>query len=354
MPSPTEEILCTYRYDALDRLTGLKPDIQNDLQRFYCNNRLATEIQGQGQFSIMQQGEQLLAQQHRVGGTVETDLLVTDQQRSVLKTLGSLPKPPIAYSPYGHRSAASGLTSLLGFNGERPDAITGRYLLGNGHRAFNPILMRFDSSDTLSPFGEGGLNAYVYCLGDPVNASDPTGATPWFKLATSELVGSGLMKSIISDPAVVMPSLVKGATSKTLKAEIQILKWTKKAFPRQRQPKTLKLSSVDSLDVKGYEAASRVPGLSDVKALDPFNIHFMQKAYRMNKFTDPGLQGLNRVKLENYYWHRDKVRSLLSDIKRSFEHLYLTEKPVTPYSVRNSSRHMAGGRKYKEWPYSSW
>ncbi|ORC59035.1 hypothetical protein BZK31_12400 [Pseudomonas floridensis] len=27
----------------------------------------------------------------------------------------------------------------------------------------------------MSPFGKGGLNAYAYCLGDPVNRKDPTG-----------------------------------------------------------------------------------------------------------------------------------------------------------------------------------
>ncbi len=69
----------------------------------------------------------------------------------------------------------------MGFNGERPDPITGHYLLGNGYRAFNPVLMRFNSPDSWSPFGEGGLNAYGYCVGDPVNRSDPTGhfANPW-------------------------------------------------------------------------------------------------------------------------------------------------------------------------------
>ncbi|WP_434706426.1 RHS repeat-associated core domain-containing protein [Pseudomonas sp. Z1-12] len=47
--------------------------------------------------------------------------------------------------------------------------MTGHYLLGNGYRAFNPGLMRFNSPDSLSPFGEGGLNAYAYSVGDPVN-----------------------------------------------------------------------------------------------------------------------------------------------------------------------------------------
>ncbi|MFA0920552.1 RHS repeat-associated core domain-containing protein [Pseudomonas tremae] len=48
-------------------------------------------------------------------------------------------------------------------------------MLGNGYRAYNPVLMRFHSQDSLSPFGEGGLNAYAYGEGDSVNRVDPTG-----------------------------------------------------------------------------------------------------------------------------------------------------------------------------------
>ncbi|MGY2189231.1 RHS repeat-associated core domain-containing protein [Pseudomonas sp. SDO5591_S426] len=47
--------------------------------------------------------------------------------------------------------------------------------MGNGYRAFSPVLMKFNSPDTLSPFDKGGLNAYAYCLGDPINRADPNG-----------------------------------------------------------------------------------------------------------------------------------------------------------------------------------
>ncbi len=40
--------------------------------------------------------------------------------------------------------------------------------------------MRFHSPDSLSPFGEGGLNAYAYGEGDSVNGVDPTGHWPSF------------------------------------------------------------------------------------------------------------------------------------------------------------------------------
>jgi RHS repeat-associated protein len=172
-----ETLLCRYHYDPLDRLADCTPAVQATTRRFYLKDRLATEIQGAVQRSIMQHEDQLLAQQHQ-SGVVDTRLLVTDQQRSVLNVLGATLLNPLAYAPYGHRPAENGPLSLLGFNGERPDPVTGCYLLGNGYRAFNPVLMRFNSPDSWSPFGEGGLNGYAYCVGDPVNRSDPTGHIP--------------------------------------------------------------------------------------------------------------------------------------------------------------------------------
>ena len=175
MQTDSKILLCQYRYDALNRLVANTPSAQADTQRFYLRDRLATEIKGADQRSIMQHDDQLLAQLQRQSGTVETRLFATDQQRSVLNVLAAARRNPLAYTPYGHRQPQYDLLSLLGFNGERPDAVTGCYLLGNGYRAFNPVLMRFNSPDSLSPFGRGGLNAYAYCSGDPRNRRDTTG-----------------------------------------------------------------------------------------------------------------------------------------------------------------------------------
>ena len=183
MSSLLETPLCRYSFDALDRLIRLDPTGSPQHQRLYCKSRLVTEIQGALEQTIIQHGALLLAQQQRQGVMYETTLLATDQRCSVLHALKSHQGKPIAYSPYGHRKAEGGLLSLLGFNGERPDPVTGHYLLGNGYRAFSPVLMRFNSPDSLSPFGEGGLNSYAYCLGDPVNHRDPTGQSISFHWA---------------------------------------------------------------------------------------------------------------------------------------------------------------------------
>lgn len=174
--------LVEYHYDALNRLVASTPSKQDATQRFYLKDHLVTEIQGTVQRSIMQHGDQLLAQQQRQSGTLETGLLATDQQRSVLNMLDSNRPNLLAYTPYGHRPSGNGLLSLLGFNGERLDAVTGWYLLGTGHhRPFNPVLGGFICPDSWSPFGAGGANAYAYCGRDPVNRNDPTGhfGNPW-------------------------------------------------------------------------------------------------------------------------------------------------------------------------------
>ncbi|BFT59987.1 RHS repeat-associated core domain-containing protein [Pseudomonas moorei] len=210
MPSNRGTVLCRYHYDPLDRLAASTPSAQASAQRFYLKDRLTTEIQGAVQRSIMQHEDQLLAQRERQTTAVHTHLLATDQQRSVLNLLDAVARHALAYTPYGHRHWQNALLSLLGFNGERRDPLTGWYFLGNGYRAFNTVLMRFNSPDSWSPFGKGGANAYAYCVGDPVNRMDPTGhawnfvraALRFFGLRRSNMQDIQNARSSLSSPRV--------------------------------------------------------------------------------------------------------------------------------------------------------
>ena len=87
----------TYQYDALDRLTT-----RNATRRFYQDERIATEIEGERKTRFFETDSQPLAlQQH--GSGVSTTLLATDQQSSVLS--GVSPdgtQHAQVYTPFGY------------------------------------------------------------------------------------------------------------------------------------------------------------------------------------------------------------------------------------------------------------
>ncbi len=100
------------------------------------------------------------------------ELLAVDRSRSIMA--GQPAARQLAYSAYGY-CANTGEAAFLAFNGEYWDADAEGYLLGNGYRLYSPSLLRFLSADGMSPFGKGGINAYAYCGGDPINNVDPFG-----------------------------------------------------------------------------------------------------------------------------------------------------------------------------------
>ncbi|PYB75974.1 RHS repeat-associated core domain-containing protein [Pseudomonas sp. LB-090624] len=104
------------------------------------------------------------------GGMVDEGILHLHLSSSFLPNAG---RRVCAYSPYGvvHDNGAA----MIAFNAELRDSATSNYLLGKGRRMYSPALMRFLSADRLSPFSRGGINAYAYCHGNPVNRVDPTG-----------------------------------------------------------------------------------------------------------------------------------------------------------------------------------
>ncbi len=167
-----------YRYDALDRLVAIRRSDGVTVRRTYRDARLVSELRDGERIGYLRADERLLA--HRRDGThAQTVLYGIDQQQSVLLAVSGGERRDLAYTPYGYRATDTDMPGLPGFNGEPLDPLTGGYLLGNGHRLYDPVLMRFHRPDTLSPFDGGGLNPYAYCLGDPINRIDPTGQLSW-------------------------------------------------------------------------------------------------------------------------------------------------------------------------------
>ncbi|WP_203649746.1 RHS repeat-associated core domain-containing protein [Pseudomonas sp. RtIB026] len=100
-------------------------------------------------------------------------LLASDRLQSPLLVQRSTDRIAAAYTPYGQR-APSSFPTALGFTGQPFEQALDGYVLGS-YRVYSTRLMRFLSADSWSPFGAGGVNAYAYCAGDPVNRSDPSG-----------------------------------------------------------------------------------------------------------------------------------------------------------------------------------
>lgn len=166
-----------------------------------------------------------------------TVLLGTDLQNSVLVEVARSINHRV-YSVYGHQSAQLTVITSLGFNGERCESLMGWYFLGNGYRAYNTRLMRFHAPDSLSPFEQGGLNAYMYCGGNPVMNNDPTGHNIFTVLGTylktikNNIVGNYQMQRAGGhNPVTALISSVNGKVGLTETLGVSNLKGLSSGVP---------------------------------------------------------------------------------------------------------------------------
>lgn len=140
---------------------------KNRKQRlFYKNGQLSSAIGSTQPVTLFVAANTPLAER-----SAETLLTAVNSQNSITNSSHRDRTQSLTYSAYGH----SHIDRILGYTGQRYDRFTNLYILGNGYRAYSSHLMRFFSPDTLSPFGNGGRNAYAYCGGDPTNHIDPSG-----------------------------------------------------------------------------------------------------------------------------------------------------------------------------------
>lgn len=141
---------------------------------FYQNGKSTLIKQPNKSVRISRTQNLVLSERHTALSSSSTTLLETDRHASLLRAHGVSCIHSHLYTAYGYAATQPSAYSATGYNGERIDD-SNIYLLGNGYRAFNPILRRFQAPDSSSPFGEGGIHAYAYCSGDPINFTDPTG-----------------------------------------------------------------------------------------------------------------------------------------------------------------------------------
>ncbi|MCH4868515.1 RHS repeat-associated core domain-containing protein [Pseudomonas sp. TMW22089] len=224
------------RYDALGRLigvtlpTGLRrwyygpagniiktEDSTGPRWRYHTGGQLSCEVGENTQIRWVRAGDVPVAESRLASAVREVMLLGTDAQGSITTEANDGINTPV-YGAYGQSQPGA---SRLGYAGTLREQDSGWYFLGD-YRIYNPALMRFHSRDSLSPFGEGGLNGYAYCAGDPVNRIDPSGHSwlDWLLPAAGlalALVGTVASLGALAAPtAALTASYVTAVTTATL------------------------------------------------------------------------------------------------------------------------------------------
>ncbi|MEG1040366.1 MAG: RHS repeat-associated core domain-containing protein, partial [Pseudomonas sp.] len=162
---------CIYGYDPSGSLCDRTLD--GRLSRsFFSGGQLTHEHSDEHVLQHISDGASVVALNKITGSLRQTTLLGHDAQGSARIEADNQVRYR-QYSAHGseHKNAAN---SDYGFAGERREPLSGWYIPA-GYRPYDPLLMIFLSPDSESPFGRGGLNAYAYCAGDPVNRVDPDG-----------------------------------------------------------------------------------------------------------------------------------------------------------------------------------
>lgn len=121
-------------------------------------------------------------------------IFLSDRQSSVLASRVDREQRSIQYTPYGYTEPSVSPTTV-GYTGQLREKNFDWYMLGNGHRIYNPKLKRFHSPDHLSPFDRGGINSYAYVNNDPMNLIDPEGLAGkelWAVASSVALMKSGV------------------------------------------------------------------------------------------------------------------------------------------------------------------
>ncbi|XP_055308446.1 uncharacterized protein LOC129572506 [Sitodiplosis mosellana] len=376
-----------YGYDALSRLITQKIG-DNDIRHlYYRGTELVNEI-----FVSKHRETRLIKSGHSCFGIIDGDHLTltgADKNDSLLMSTNSKKDAGNAqlhaWSPYGNGETDS---SLPGFNGERIDPSSGMYHLGNGYRAYNPVLMRFNCPDSLSPFGEGGINAYAYCAGDPINHTDPSGHLSWqaitgivmsaigiafsvFTAGASIAAAGGVMAAIASASTTSLivgglgivsdvTSIVSGAMEDTSPEASGILGWVSLATGIAGMAIGVAKGGTKALQTYRAARSEAKEGLRNLN--DPNYVNQLRRMAQKHKMTDldrlpQPRQAPRGTRQAADAWHREKVGNYFkigsdvtingNDVRKEIDKMIHLATPDNPIIILTGGHGNQLGLNYK-------
>lgn len=254
---------CAYAYDPSGNLCDRTLD--GRLARsFHSGDQMTHEQCGDDTLLVMEDADIPYAISRLAKGVHQgTTLLGCDAQRSVRVEVSDEVSSR-HYTAHGAESLAQfSPVNPFGFAGERREPLTGWYIPG-GYRPYDPLLMIFLAPDSESPFGEGGLNTYAYCGGDPVNRIDPSGHFAWAvaELVTGLVLGTIALAVSLTTTLPLLPVLVTsiGALSPSALLSIASTLLAGVSLGTGAASGIMKLTNPDSRDAKILGHVSFVTG----------------------------------------------------------------------------------------------
>ena len=209
-----KESVTHYHYNAIGMQISQQTDNDQPLYYIYGANALAATMQNGKVTKYLY----ALGRIGKIDPSGNYSYPLTDQAGSVLSNSDSqgVVKNNYVYSPYGiqtdlslKNSKASFLKkSLFGFNGHLTDPQSGFQFLGKGYaRAYNPVSRRFMSQDSLSPYGKGGFNGYIYATNNPIMRHDPSGHSAAWMNWVGQVFGQGFSSGKFAGIGVISDSV---------------------------------------------------------------------------------------------------------------------------------------------------
>ncbi|CAD6441806.1 34f6a79c-e88d-466b-bef5-8af45c46dfa9 [Sclerotinia trifoliorum] len=213
-----QTVLCQYYYDSHGRLLTQEVPGKSDHHLHYRGDTIVAATSGDTKISYVSSGDQHWGQILQESEQTTTQLWASDIHQSTIAWLDTDKPSEIhsqVYMPYGfsrHQSA-------VGWNGQWQDPVTGWYHLGNGYRVYNPVLMRFHSPDSWSPFTSGDINTYAYCCGDPINRIDPSGH---FSIFGIQITWRNLAQAIVGLALSVLAGILTDGASLAIEVGVDL------------------------------------------------------------------------------------------------------------------------------------
>ena len=138
---------------------------------------------------------------------------------------------------------------LYGFDGQLQDSVSELQFLGKGyHRAYNPVTRRFMNQDSLSPFGKGGFNGYLFTNNNPIMYQDPSGHSAWDWIGLSV----GILMAILT---AIVPGTEEGEAGADLMIANSVKSMTRMTLIHVGDASSSTIAGVGELKNKKYFSA---------------------------------------------------------------------------------------------------